>query len=76
MGDEHEHGGDSVVTTTGGLFCDQCGDAIPPPKRKTRFPKRFCQNKCRAQWHKARKAERLASARHRINQALDDLGSL
>jgi len=76
MGEHDERSPQSVTTNTGGLLCKQCGEAMPPPRRKTKYPKQFCTPRCRGRWHSDRRAEQKEAIRANLQLALDGLNSL
>lgn len=48
---------ESVLTGTGGKFCDYCGEQIDLSGRKRIRVRRFCSDRCRTRWHSRRRQE-------------------
>jgi hypothetical protein len=76
MGDEDVQAADGVITPTAGLLCEECGDALPPPKRKTKNPRRFCSGRCRVAWHKRQHDEQIEKVRAQLQDGLDVLNAM
>ena len=63
---------ESVHTDTSGRWCEQCGGLIDQVKRRQIKTRRFCQDRCRAEWHRIQKRRQL----ERLERAVSDVAAV